>query len=82
MTTHILYVYAIGRAGHALPDPVEAVDVIGPRTGFFAWVDGAPAEAVRAAFLERFVPEVLRGRLAGKGGPLGPGLPAVRLVSS
>ena len=26
MTTHILYVYAIGRSGHALPDPVEAVD--------------------------------------------------------
>jgi deazaflavin-dependent oxidoreductase (nitroreductase family) len=44
-------------------------------------VDGAIAEAVRAAFLERFVPEMLRGRLAGKGGPLGPGLPAVRLVS-
>jgi deazaflavin-dependent oxidoreductase (nitroreductase family) len=45
-------------------------------------VDGATAEAVRAAFLERFVPEVLRGRLAGEGGPLGPGLPAVRLVTS
>ncbi len=44
-------------------------------------VDGATAEAVRAAFLERFVPEVLRGRLAGEGGPLGPGLPAVRLVT-
>ena len=45
-------------------------------------VDGAIAEAVRAAFLERFVPELMRGRLAGKGGPLGPGLPAVRLVIS
>jgi len=26
VTTHILYVYAIGRSGHTLPDPVEAVD--------------------------------------------------------
>jgi hypothetical protein len=26
VTSHILYVYAIGRAGHALPDQVEAVD--------------------------------------------------------
>jgi deazaflavin-dependent oxidoreductase (nitroreductase family) len=45
-------------------------------------VDGHTAEAVRVAFLERFVPEVLRGPLGADGGPLGPGLPAVRLVTS
>jgi deazaflavin-dependent oxidoreductase (nitroreductase family) len=45
-------------------------------------VKGKTAEAVRLAFLERFVPEVLRGPLGADGGPFGPGLPAVRLVSS
>ena len=34
----ILYVYAIGRAGHPLPDDVEAVDG-GGLTAFFAPVD-------------------------------------------
>jgi NifB/MoaA-like Fe-S oxidoreductase len=32
----------------ALAGDGPAVDVIGPRTGFFAWVDGAPAEGYRA----------------------------------
>jgi putative radical SAM enzyme (TIGR03279 family) len=32
----------------ALAGVAAAVDVIGPRTGFFAWVDGAPAEGYRA----------------------------------
>jgi len=45
-------------------------------------VKGKTAEAVRLAFLERFVPEMLRGPLGAKGAPFGPGLPAVRLVSS
>ncbi len=45
-------------------------------------VDGATAEAVRAAFLERFIPDALRGPLSGERAPLGPGLPAVRLVTS
>jgi deazaflavin-dependent oxidoreductase (nitroreductase family) len=45
-------------------------------------VDGDTAEAVRAAFLERFVPEVVRPRLGADGAPLGPGLPAIRLVST
>jgi deazaflavin-dependent oxidoreductase (nitroreductase family) len=45
-------------------------------------VEGPGAEAVREAFVERFVPELLRGTLAGEGGPLGPGLPVVRLVNS
>jgi deazaflavin-dependent oxidoreductase (nitroreductase family) len=45
-------------------------------------IDGATAEAVRRAFVERFVPERLRGPLTGERGPLGPGLPAVRLVSA
>jgi deazaflavin-dependent oxidoreductase (nitroreductase family) len=44
--------------------------------------DTETAEAVRAAFLERFVPELLRGPLSARGAPFGPGLPAVRLVSS
>ncbi len=26
MTSHVLYVYAVGRAGHQLPEPVEAID--------------------------------------------------------
>ena len=45
-------------------------------------VDGEIAEAVRAAFLERFIPDRLRGPLSGDRAPLGPGLPAVRLVTS
>jgi deazaflavin-dependent oxidoreductase (nitroreductase family) len=44
--------------------------------------DQKTAEAVRAAFLTRFVPELLRGPLGAEGGPFGPGLPAVRLVGS
>jgi deazaflavin-dependent oxidoreductase (nitroreductase family) len=44
-------------------------------------VQGKTAEAVRLAFLERFVPEVLRKPLGAEGAPFGPGLPAVRLVS-
>jgi deazaflavin-dependent oxidoreductase (nitroreductase family) len=44
--------------------------------------DQKTAEAVRAAFLERFVPELLRRPLGAEGAPFGPGLPAVRLVSS
>jgi deazaflavin-dependent oxidoreductase (nitroreductase family) len=44
--------------------------------------DTKTAEAVRAAFLERFVPELLRGPLGSEKGPFGPGLPAVRLVGS
>jgi deazaflavin-dependent oxidoreductase (nitroreductase family) len=44
--------------------------------------DAKTAEAVRAAFLVRFVPELLRARLGGDRGPFGPGLPAVRLVAS
>jgi deazaflavin-dependent oxidoreductase (nitroreductase family) len=45
-------------------------------------VEGKTAEAVRLAFLERFLPEVLRGPLGADSGPFGPGLPAVRLVTS
>ena len=44
--------------------------------------DRETAEAVRTAFLARFVPELLRGRLGAEGGPFGPGLPAVRLADS
>jgi putative radical SAM enzyme (TIGR03279 family) len=36
------------RAALATDGPDAAVDVMGPRTGFFAWVDGAPAEGYRA----------------------------------
>jgi putative radical SAM enzyme (TIGR03279 family) len=38
------------------------VDVIGPRTGFFAWVDGAPAEGYRAPRTDAPVPVQFRVR--------------------
>ena len=37
----------------------DATEVVGTRTGFFAWVDGAPAEGYRAPRLEDSVPVTL-----------------------
>jgi deazaflavin-dependent oxidoreductase (nitroreductase family) len=43
-------------------------------------VEGKEAEKVRRAFLRRNVPPALHGVLARRGGPLGDGLPVVRLL--
>ena len=40
----------------------DAVDAMGTRTGFFAWVDGAPAEGYRAPRLDR-APDAARRAL-------------------
>ncbi len=45
-------------------------------------VEGAVAEQVRQEFVERYLPGPLRGAVERSGAPLGPGLPAVRLVST
>ena len=37
----------------------DATEVVGTRTGFFSWVDGAPAEGYRAPRLESSVPVTL-----------------------
>jgi deazaflavin-dependent oxidoreductase (nitroreductase family) len=43
-------------------------------------VEGDTAERVRQEFVHRFLPGLLRTALDRQGSPLGPGLPAVRLV--
>jgi hypothetical protein len=45
-------------------------------------VEGAEAERVRQEFIQRYLPGPLRGPADRSGSPLGPGLPAVRLVTS
>jgi deazaflavin-dependent oxidoreductase (nitroreductase family) len=45
-------------------------------------VEGAEAERVRQEFVDRYVPGPLRSALERPGVPLGPGLPAVRLVTT
>ena len=48
-------------AGDGATLPEMAPTVIGPRTGFFAWVDGAPAEGYRAPRASESVPVTLDG---------------------
>lgn len=43
-------------------------------------VEGETADAVRHALLERYLPGPIRSAIDREGAPLGPGLPAVRLV--
>ena len=45
-------------------------------------VDGATAERVRQEYVDRYLPGPLRGAVERPGVPLGPGLPAVRLVTT
>ncbi|HEV3233619.1 MAG TPA: nitroreductase/quinone reductase family protein [Candidatus Dormibacteraeota bacterium] len=45
-------------------------------------VEGEVAERVRQEFVDRYLPGPLRGAVDRDGAPLGPGLPAVRLVAA